>query len=252
LDLLLIGKFFPVTVLGYFQRAKSLNDMIAQYTSGSMTSVLFPLLSQVQRHTLRFQGIVLKLFGVLCFVVFLLVGSLYLFSEELVVLLFSDKWLPSAYFFKILVLSGFAYPLGAMLVNILSSRGRSKEFLQLEIYKKMIVATNLLLFIFYKSIEMYLYGLVAVSFLTVFLNILFAAKSIHIPLYHFLKPLVVQMGIAIVSVICVMVLTKVAVEDEIWKLVFKGVVYMMLYIAINWVLQTDSFKYIYLLKGKKK
>jgi len=67
LDLLLIGKFFPVTVLGYFQRAKSLNDMIAQYTSGSMTSVLFPLLSQVQRHTLRFQGIVLKLFGVLCF-----------------------------------------------------------------------------------------------------------------------------------------------------------------------------------------
>ena len=136
LDYLIIGKLFAPATLGFFQRAKSLNLMVAQNSSASLMSVLFPVLSKVQNDLQRFQRIVVKTMGIICFVVFLLLGGLYLVSEELIVLLFGEKWLPSVSYFQILVISGFGYPVSALLVNILSSRGKSKEFLLLEILKK--------------------------------------------------------------------------------------------------------------------
>jgi len=142
LDFIIIGKLFLPETLGFFQMAKSLNLMVVQYTSGSLTAVLFPVLSKVQNDLPRFQNIIIKSLGVISFVVFLLLGALYLISEELIVLLFTEKWLPSVEIFKILVLSGFSYPISALLVNILSSRGNSKAFLRLEIYKKLIALAH--------------------------------------------------------------------------------------------------------------
>ena len=107
LDFLIIGKLFAPAALGYFQRAKSLNLMVSQYSSRSLMAVLFPVLSKVQNDLPRFQNIIKKALGLISFVIFLLVGTLYLISEELIVLLFSDKWLPSVEFFKILVRNRF-------------------------------------------------------------------------------------------------------------------------------------------------
>ena len=63
LDFLIIGKLFPPAILGYFQRAKSLNTMVVQYSSGSLMAVLFPVLSKVQNDLPRFQNIILKTLG---------------------------------------------------------------------------------------------------------------------------------------------------------------------------------------------
>jgi len=82
LDFLIIGKLFPPATLAYFQRAKSLNGMAVQYSSGSLIAVLFPVLSKVQKDLPRFQSIVIKGFGIISFVIFFLLGSLYLVSEE--------------------------------------------------------------------------------------------------------------------------------------------------------------------------
>ena len=101
-------------------------------------SVLFPVLSKIQDDLPRLQLIVLKALHILCFVVFFLLGGLYLVSEELIVFLYSEKWLPSVHYMQLLLLSAFGYPLSALLVNILSSRGNSKDFLRLEILKKTI------------------------------------------------------------------------------------------------------------------
>jgi len=135
LDILIIGKLFTPATLGFFERAKSLDQFIVAYSSGSLMSVLFPILSKMQNDLPRFQNIVTKILGILSFIVFMLLGVIYLISEELIIILFTEKWLPSVKYFKILVLSGFAYPISALLVNVLSSRGNSKAYLRLEIYK---------------------------------------------------------------------------------------------------------------------
>jgi len=107
LDFIIIGKLFPPVTLGYFQRATSLNQLVVQYSSGRLLSVLLPLLSKVQKDLPRLQNITLIAFGIINFVVFLLLGGLYLVAEELIVLLFGSKWLESVEYFQLLALFGF-------------------------------------------------------------------------------------------------------------------------------------------------
>ena len=243
IDLLIIGKLFPVAILGYFQRAKSLNEMVVQYSSGSLMAVLFPVLSKVQNDLPRFQNIILKSLGIICFVVFLLLGGLYLISEELIVLLFSAKWLPSVDFFKLLVLSGFAYPISALLVNVLSSRGNSKAFLRLEIYKKLIASVNLSVLYFF-GINAFLYGLIIQATLGVSLNILYASREIKLPFLLFVKPILVQSIIAVIVVLLTVGITQNIEQIDIIMLILKGSVFTFLYIVLNYFFKTSSFEYM--------
>ena len=242
IDFLIIGKLFPLATLGYFQRAKSLNSMVVRYSSGSLMTVLFPVLSKVQNDLPRFQNIIMKSLGIISFVVFLLLGGLYLISEELIVLLFSDKWLPSVDFFKILVLSGFAYPISALLVNVLSSRGNSKAFLRLEIYKKLIASVNFIVLYFW-GINAFLYGLVVQATLGISLNILFASREIRLPYFMFVKPIMVQMSISVLSVLLTVLITQNIVSLDIIMLLIKGSLFTLLYILFNYMIETTSFKY---------
>jgi len=70
IDVIIIGKIFPVATLGFYQRSMALNNLVTQYSSGSLLSVLLPLLSKIQNDLPRFQRIVLKIFGIINLVVF--------------------------------------------------------------------------------------------------------------------------------------------------------------------------------------
>ncbi len=241
LDVMIIGKLFSPAVLGFFDQARRLDLMVTQLSSGSFVAVLFPVLSKVQNNLPRFQTIVIKTLGIISFVTFFLLGIMYLVSEELIVLLFSDKWLPSAAYFKILVLGGFAYPVSALLVNILTGRGNSKAFLRLEIYKKILLTVNLFVG-FLWGIEGYLYGLAVAGALSVGLNILFASREIRLPFWVLAKPVVTQMAIAAAAVGIVSLLPN---ENYGILLLFfvKSISFAVVYVVINRVLRTSSYEY---------
>lgn len=243
LDTLIIGKLFSSATLGFFDQAKKLNAMIIQFSSSSIMAVMFPVLSKIQNDLPRFQTMAIKTLGIISFVVFFLSGILYLISQELIVLLFTEKWLPSVEYFKILVMSGFAYPVSAILVNILSSRGNSKAFLRLEIYKKIIQSINLGL-VFYWGIIGYLYGLLAVSILGVSLNIVFAAREIQLSFSTFAKPLVLQALITVSIVWVVMMFTESLVVPGIVMILIKTVLFSLLYYLVNRFMGVSSFEYV--------
>lgn len=242
IDFLIIGKILPLATLGYFQRAKSLNNMVVQYSSGSLMAVLFPILSKIQNDLPRFQKIILKSLGIISFVVFLLVGSLFLISEELIVLFFSAKWLPSVEFFKILVLSGFAYPISALLVNVLSSRGKSKEFLRLAICKKLIVFSNLVI-LYFMGINFFLYGLIAQGVLGVSLNIVFVSREIQLPFKAFSAPILMQGAISVAAVILTMFMVGDLELTNLFMILIKGSVFAMLYFVLSYIIKTSSYAY---------
>ena len=243
LDYLIIGKLFEATALGFFQRAKSLNLFVIRYSSSSLMSVLFPILSKIQNDLPRFQNIIVKSLGIISFASFLLLGGLYLVSEEFIVLLFGEKWLPSVYYFKILVLSGYAYPISALLVNVLSSRGNSKAFLRLEIYKKLISTVGFIILYFY-NINTYLYTLIILVVLAVTLNIIFVSREINLPFFKLAKPILTQAGTAIISVMATTFIVQNIELTNIIMFIIKGSIFLFFYIGVNYLFKTSSFFYI--------
>jgi O-antigen/teichoic acid export membrane protein len=181
---------------------------------------------------------------------------MYLISEELIVLLFTQKWLPSVEYFKIFLLSGFAYPISALLVNILSSRGNSRAYLRLEIYKKILQSINLYVG-FLWGINGYLYGLIVVAVFGVSLNILFAAREIKLPFLAFVKPIMTQMIISVIGVCLIIFLTKEIVTYAIALLLLKSILFTIFYFSVNLFMHTSSYEYfreqtVQVLKRRKR
>ena len=243
LDYMIIGKLFSPSILGFFHQAKQLNLFVIKYSSGSLMSVLFPILSKIQKDIFYFRRVVIKSLGVICFITFLILGELYVTADELIVGLFGDKWEATIYYFKILALSGFAYPISALMVNILSSRGKSKDFLKLEIYKKIIQSVNLYILYLY-GIDIFLYGLIITSILGTSLNIKFATNEIGLSFMSITRPIIISALITAIVTISTLFITSYINLNDFFMIIIKGGLFMVLYIAINWIFRVKSFEYI--------
>jgi O-antigen/teichoic acid export membrane protein len=241
LDYMIIGKLFIPATLGFYQRAKSLNELVVRYSSSSLMSVLFPILSRLQHDFIQFRIVVLQAYHLILFVSFLLVGSLYLVSEEFILLLFGQKWLLSVSYFQIFVLSAFAYPLSALLVNVLVSRGKSKLFLKLEIYKKLLLLVTFIAG-FSIGIEGYLYGLIIFNTLALYLNILFVSKELGISAENFVKPLLIQAGLTGGIVMAIVWGMQLAGYPSDTGLIIKGILFVVLYFLMNFILKNRGYQ----------
>ncbi len=239
LDYLIIGKLYSMEVLGFFERAKNVNSLIIKYTSGTLMSVLFPVFSEIQNDLPRIQSIVKNSFTILSFTVFILIGGLYLTVQDLIVFLYSEKWLQSVKYAEILLLSAFSYPISALLVSILSARGKSKTLLRLQIIEKSIATLNFVNAAIY-GLESFLYGLIIVSFLTVLLNIIYAAKEIKLKAKEFIRPLTTSMSFSVISIITTLHFVELFSFSPLLLFIFKGGLFLLTYLCLNALFRTQG------------
>ena len=243
LDYMIIAKLFPVSTLGYFYQAKQLNTFAITYFSSSLMSVLFPLLSKIQYNTKHFQSLVIKLLDLLLLVTFFILGELYLVADELIPLLLGEQWEASIAYFKLFLLSGFAYPISALMVDILKSRGKAKEFLKLEVYKVFIMFSTLyVLYIF--GIEYFLYSLIVMSSIATLLNIKFAVDEIKLSMMSIVKPIIIEMLLTVVIVSFITAIFSNFSINFMLLMLFKSLLFLSLYIFLHWLLKVNTFEYV--------
>lgn len=240
LDYIIIGKVFDSSTLGLYHRARSLNQMAVNYSSGSLMSVMFPVLSSLKNDIGRFQSYVLKTLGVICFLIFLVFGNLFLISEELIVLIYGIRWEQSSVYFEILVLSTFIYPVNSLLVNILSSLGKSGLFLKLDIYKKAVALTNIVVG-FQFGIEAFLIGLIFVAAIGTSMNIAVASKEISLEKRHFYKPIFEQLFATVIAISITCFLVTPLQLNLLSLLFIKLVLFSITYLLVNWFLKLSSY-----------
>ncbi len=243
LDYMIIAKLFPVSTLGYFYQAKQLNTFAITYFSSSLMSVLFPLLSKIQYNTKHFQSLVIKLLALLLLVTFFILGELYLVADELIPLLLGEQWEASIAYFKLFLLSGFAYPISALMVDILKSRGKAKEFLKLEVYKVFIMFSTLyVLYIF--GIEYFLYSLIVMSSIATLLNIKFAVDELKLSMMSIVKPIIIEMLLTVVIVSFITATFSNFSINFMLLMLFKSLLFLFLYLFLHWLLKVNTFEYV--------
>ena len=140
-DVILFGRIFSLSVVGNFNRARSFNRLIVRNSSQSIMKVLFPYISKWQGNLEELRRVAKKGLHVISFLSFGLIAVFASCGNDLIIFLYSAKWADTVPIFYWLVLGGFAYPLSALLVNVIRGNGNSKLFLQIEIAKKVITAS---------------------------------------------------------------------------------------------------------------
>lgn len=105
LDKLVVGRFFGITELGYYEKSYRLMMMPVGNLSHVITPAIQPIFADYQNDKNWLFEKSMKLFRVLTFIGFPLSVFLFFSSEELVILFFGPQWYGAVPVFKILSLS---------------------------------------------------------------------------------------------------------------------------------------------------
>lgn len=140
-----LGKFYSKSEVGLYNQANKWNMMGASTIDGMVAGVAQPSFVQVGDDTERLRRVLSKMLRFTCFVSFPAMFGLALVAPEFIVILITDKWLPSAELMRVLCIGGAFIPLATLLSNILVSHGRSTLFMWNTIAQGLTTLTAILL-----------------------------------------------------------------------------------------------------------
>lgn len=177
IDSLLIGKLLNPATLGYYYRAKSLENFSFRYTASTMTNVLLPSLSSIQNEPERLRHAILKLYKLISFLSFLVCGILLVGGRELIILIFSSKWESSVLLFQIIIAGAFAPQIFNLFYNVLISTGNVKSFFKINVFNKVLFSLNFC-FLFYGNLNIYLVGFIVIQIFIFYIGLDIVSKKI--------------------------------------------------------------------------
>lgn len=145
---LVIGKKYDSSMLGYYNRGKQFPQFIINAVNGAVQSVLLPAMSAEQDEKAKVKELMRNSVMISSFVIFPMMAGLAGVATPLVSLLLTDKWLPCVPYMQIYCFSLAFYPVHTSNLQAINAMGRSDIFLKLEIIKKGIGLTALVIAVF--------------------------------------------------------------------------------------------------------
>jgi len=196
--LLVIGRMFSATALGFYDQAKKFQQVPVATLAQVVGNVTFPAFSKIQDENEKLRLGFRKLIKLLVFINFPLMIGLAVMADPLLVVVLGDKWEPSVPYFQLLCIAGMIYTLHSSNLNILKVKGRSDLFLYLEIIKKAIVVLAIIIGLKWGIIGLII-GQIFTSFISFFINAFYTGKLISYTISNQLKDVSQTFYITIVT-----------------------------------------------------
>lgn len=239
--MVVIGRYFSVTDLGFYTQAKKLKEVPVGTLAQVVGNVTYPAFSKIQDENEKLRLSFRKLIKLLVFVNFPLMLGLAVVAKPLLLLILGEKWLASVPYFQLLCIAGMIYTLHSSNLNILKVKGRSDLFLYLEIVKKSIIVVAIVIGLNWGIMGLVI-GQIITSFISFFINAFFTGKLISYSITDQLRDVSVTFVISI-GMACFMALGW-FIENQIISLLFQVLIgigsYLLLALATKLEAVTDG------------
>ena len=186
--LIVIGKVFSASDLGYYTRAHQFTDFPSSNLTGIIQRVTYPVLCSIQNEDERLANVYRRFLRISAFVIFPLMMGLAAVAEPLVLTLLKEQWLFTATLLSIICFQMMWYPIHAINLNLLQVKGRSDLFLKLEIYKKIVGVIILCITIPMGLIAMCIGGFFS-SMIALIINTYYTGQLIHVGYFRQMRDL---------------------------------------------------------------
>ncbi len=233
LDYFIIAKVFKFGSLGQYGRAQMFDTQLRDLTSSSIIGVLFPLFAQKRDDKQALQTMYETYFEMVTLIFCLFSGAMFLAAGFVFHILFGSQWTESVFYFKIFIIAGFAYPLSSLSLSIIESRGNSKNFLKVEVLKKILFLPTYFI-AYYHGIIPYLYSYLIACFIGTFLNVKFV--NFEIP-FNFKKIVLTFFSYYIPAAIIIGVLYFIFSKYTLITTEIDGVIAAILFFGTYFLLQ---------------
>lgn len=239
---IIIAVFYTDADLAFYNRGAALPNLIVENINSSIDSVLLPVLSAEQDHAEQVREMTRRAIKVSSYVIMPLMMGLAVCAEPFVRLVLTEKWLPCVPYLRIFCFTYSFYPLHTANLNAIKAMGRSDLFLVLEIVKKAVGISALLLTMRLGVYPMAL-SLLAVSVLSQMINAWPNRKLLNYSYLRQLTDLLPTIALAVLMGACVYPLSLLGLSDLV-TLIIQVPVGMAVYVLGSRLLRVDSFEYL--------
>lgn len=240
---LIIGKVYSSADLGYYNKANNFPSIIITNVNSSIDSVLLPSMSSVQDSVETVKGMTRRAMKTSTYIMAPLLMGLAACGRPVISILLTDKWLPSYPFMVIFCITYMFYPVHTANLNAIKALGRSDLFLKLEIIKK-IVGLTAVLVTFRISVMAMALSLLVTSVLSQIINSWPNKKLMNYSYLEQLKDILPGILLAAFMGICVYCITFLHLNNWL-TLLIQVPLGAVIYIGLSALLKLDSFNYVF-------
>ena len=144
----LIGFKYSASDLAYYNRGEGLPEMIKNNIAGTMDAVLFPSFSKMQNDRSAMKRGMFRSITISIYIVVPLLMGLAAAAEQIVPLLYSEKWIPAIPFLQISCFTFIVVLLNNANLQVLYALGETETVLKQEFIKKPIMIAILAVAVF--------------------------------------------------------------------------------------------------------
>ena len=174
----IIGKSFSASSLGFYSRAKTLSMYPVTVITSVVNQVSFPVFSKIQDDKVRLKNYMRNSLILLTVATFPLMIGVAVVAKPLIVILVTEKWLPSVPFLQMLCVVGMLYPICVVNLNALNARGLSDIYLKIDVINKVLII--LMVIVTYRfGITAMIIGQIVNSFIGYYLSTYYSGKHLH-------------------------------------------------------------------------
>lgn len=239
---LIIGKIYTSADLAYYNQGDKFPKVIVTNINASIDSVLLPSMSGEQDNAERVKSMTRRAIKTSTYIMAPLMMGLMFCAEPIVKLLLTSKWLPCVPYLRIFCFTYMFWPIHTANLNAIKAMGRSDLFLKLEIIKK-IMGLTLLLVTMRISVMAMAYSLIVSGILSQIINSWPNWKLLDYNYIEQLRDILPSIIIATGMGICVYFIGFLPLPITI-TLLIQIIAGAAIYIGVSAILKLEEFEYL--------
>ena len=229
-------------MMGQYSRGNQFPSLIANNLGAAIQSVMLPAFSACQDDRERLKSMVRRSIVTSSYLVFPMMAGLIAVAEPMVRLLLTDRYLPCVPMLRLLCVAYATWPLHVANLQAINAMGRSEIFLKLEIVKKVVSVTALLI-----SIPIGIYAMVALravtDFICTFINAYPNKKLLNYSFSQQWRDVFPSLLLSVVM--CAVVYgVQYIIEGTLLTLIVQIFVGILVYGGLSWLFRLESFLYL--------
>lgn len=226
---LVIGKQFDSAMLGYYTRANQFARFAGTNVSGILQRVSFPVLSQIQDNDERLVSAYRKYILVTSWATFPVIMGMCGVAKPMILVLLTEKWAPCIPYLQILCFAILWDCITLVNLNLLYVKGKSGWVLKLEIVKKSIAFSILIVSMFF---DMYVIciGQAVYSIIALYLNTHYTKKLFNYGFFTQMKELMPQLILSLIMAVICMAVSEMLIANPFLSLLVSIVTGIGIYV----------------------
>ena len=235
----LIGKFFSVSILGFYHQANNFCNLAANNFQQAIQKVTYPVLAKLQGNQEKLKAAYRQILLMSTFIIVPVMIFMGIMAEPLLLFMIGEKWLPAVPFLQLLCIAGVTYHFNAINLDLLLVLGKVNLCVQLEVIKKFVFGIAILI-----GMQFGIYGLlvgqVIANYIAIFINTYYADKFLSYPLLEQLGDIFPGLLIAGVTSLTVYLSLHFCALGELAQLLIGTSIGSVIYLGLHYGMNTQE------------